>query len=107
MLQGLQASDHRLHAGAHLLVLLHERGTLTGQRFMPGTQRTVLLAQLLERRQQIFQALGETSEFLVELCSCSVAHGPDYRAALFPRSIIMTIRHATAGLQRDPAAARG
>ena len=67
VLQGLQATDHGLDAGAHLLVLMHERGALAGEGLVALTQRAVLVLQVLERREQFFDALGEPRQFGIEL----------------------------------------
>src|SRR5947208_6789610 len=53
-------------------------------------QRAILLLQVREDRDQLFDAFGEPGELEIQLCSCRVAHGGDYRAALFIRSIIMS-----------------
>ena len=75
MLQGLQPADHRLDTRAHLLILVHEGGALAGERFVAGTQRAILLAQMLQHGEQLIDALAEARELEIELIFCSVAHG--------------------------------
>src|ERR1700758_4958564 len=74
MLQGLQPPDHGFDARAHLLILVHERGSLTRKGFVAGAQRPVLLAQMLDRCEELIDALAETRELEIQLCFCSVAH---------------------------------
>ena len=54
---------------------------------MPQAQGTVLFLQLLNRGGQIFDAFAESGEFQIERCFCCFAHGQDYRASLFARSM--------------------
>jgi len=54
---------------------------------MPQAQGTVLFLQLLNRGGQIFDAFAESGEFQIEQCFCCFAHGQDYRASLFARSM--------------------
>src|ERR1700732_5437606 len=69
---------------------MHERGALPGERLVPCPQRAILFLQVLEDGDQFFDAFGEAGHLEIELCFCRIAHGADYRAALFVRSIIMS-----------------
>src|SRR5688572_29926368 len=94
MLHGLEATDHRLHARAHLLVLLQEPGAIIGEGLMPLTQCPILLLESLDACQQLFDALFQPRELEVELRSCCVVHAKDYGARLFARSMESRPREA-------------
>ena len=82
MLQGLQTPDHRLDAGAHLLVLVHEGRTLAGERLVTCAQCAILLPQVFERAEELIDPFCEARELEIKLCFCTVAH----RNTIEPRS---------------------
>ncbi len=60
MLHRLEAADHRLHARAHLVVALRERGALGGERFLALTQGPVFLFKGIHREEEFFDTAFET-----------------------------------------------
>ena len=81
MLQGLEAADHGLDAGTHLLITLQQRGALAGEAILPLTQRPVLFAQCAERVEKLVDLLFEATDFGVEgdFVAGLVAHVENYR----------------------------
>jgi uncharacterized protein len=74
MLQGLEPSDHGLDARAHLLVLVHECGTLAGERLVTHPQRAVLIPEVFQNGDQLLDPFCQPRYLMFQLCSCSVAH---------------------------------
>ena len=66
MLHGLEATDHGLHARAHLVVALRERGAFGGERFLALAQRAILFLESLDGDEKFFDAAFEAREFRVE-----------------------------------------
>ena len=87
MFHRFQPSDDALDPRAHLFILMQQERALARQSPVPLAQGTILLLQLLNRGGQIFDAFAEPGEFQVERCFCCFAHGEDYRASLFARSM--------------------
>lgn len=101
MFHRFQPTDHPFHAGSDLFVLMQQQRALACERPMALAQGTVLFVQLLNGCGQIFNALAEPGEFQVERCFCCFAHGQDYRASLFARSMRSVgglLGHNTAGM---------
>ncbi len=81
MLHCLQAADHGLDTGAHLLILLQQSRTLTGQAIEPLSQRAIFFPQLAQHHYQICESLLEQIQFLVRRRLLSeFVHGEDYAA---------------------------
>ncbi len=88
MLQSLQSPDHCLYPGAHLFILVEERGALVCKGFVPLAEGSVLLLQLPHRSREFLDSLVEAPELEIELRPFWIVHFNHYRAALFARSMI-------------------
>ena len=66
MLHGLEATDHRFDARAHLVVALRECRALRGQRFLALPQCAVLFLESLDGQEKFFDAALEADEFRIE-----------------------------------------
>ena len=74
MLQSLQTTDHRLDSCPNLLILVQQRGALRGQRFVSLAQRAILFLEVFDRRNELFDALCQSTQLEIELRFCCFAH---------------------------------
>ncbi len=85
MLQGLEATDHRLDASAHRFVFLQQVGALGGEVVLTLAQGAILLAQGAEQREHLVELFLETFDLGVEAggrIGCSGLHKQNYRPAI-------------------------
>jgi hypothetical protein len=74
VLHCLQPADHRLDAGANLLILVQQRSAFRGERLVSLAQRAVLFLEVFDSGDELFDALCKSHQLEIELRFCCIAH---------------------------------
>jgi uncharacterized protein YgfB (UPF0149 family) len=85
--QGFQSANDGFDMRAGRLVLVHERGALSGDGFLAGPQGAILIAQQLDLPDQFVDAFFELLEFLLNAVILIVMHIENYGLWVQERSM--------------------